>query len=112
VRQLAINLKRGTAVKIRRIREVTIQTSETCVLRLNRANGSVTCGECPGLEMLPPEIAAAMFGLPPRWIYRQLEMGELHFQETSSGSVLVCPSSVQRLIRKPGVELGSTTFHD
>ena len=97
-------------MNIRRIREITIQTSETFVLRLNQPAAGSTCATCFGVELLTPEAAAALFSVPLRWIFRHVESGELHFRETSAGSLLVCPASLQSLVAQPGLTLGSTQF--
>lgn len=65
---------------------------------------------CSGVEMLSPETAAVLFGVPLRWIYRRVESGELHFQEIGAGSLLVCPSSLQTLVQLPAQNLASQHF--
>ena len=97
-------------MKVRRIREITIQTSETLVLRLNQPAAGCTCATCSGVELLTPEAAAALFSVPLRWIFRQVESGELHFRETGAGSLLVCPASLQSLVAQPGLSPGSQQF--
>jgi hypothetical protein len=97
-------------VNVRRIREITIQTSETFVLRLNQPAAGSTCATCSGVELLTPEAAGVLFGVPLRWIFRNVENGELHFRETSGGSLLVCPASLRLLVAQPGSGLGSQQF--
>ena len=87
-------------MKVRRIREITIQTSETLVLRLKQPAAVGTCATCSGVELMTPEAAAVLFSVPLRWVFRQVESGELHFRETSAGSLLVCPSSLQSLVAR------------
>jgi hypothetical protein len=47
--------------------------------------------------MITPEEAAALFQVAVRVIYRTLETGQLHFQETPAGSVAVCLESLQKI---------------
>jgi len=46
--------------------------------------------------MVTPSEAAALFGVGIRAICREIEAGRLHFQETASGSVLICLVSLQQ----------------
>jgi hypothetical protein len=99
-------------VKLIRRREVTIQTSETFVLRSSQITCGITCTECAsGVAMLTPDAAASLFGVPSRWIYRWIETGQLHFQETPAGSVLVCPNSLQKAVQLHAGNPGSITLN-
>lgn len=100
--------KRGGTVKVRRIREVTIQTRETFVLRPSQVTVAANCAECAAeVEMLTASAAAALVDVPLRWIYRWIENGQLHFHEASSGLVLVCPNSLQTTAQRYATEPGS-----
>ena len=91
---------------VRRTREITIQTTETLSVRLDQVTADVTCAECGAdVPMLTPEAVAAAFGLSLRGIYRQVEAGRVHFQETSAGRLLVCPNSLQSLVQSGNREL-------
>jgi hypothetical protein len=95
-------------VKVRRTWEVTIQTSETFVLRPSQVTVAATCVECATeVDLLAASAAAALVGVPLRWIYRWIENGQLHFQETASGLILVCPNSLQATVRRDTAEAGS-----
>jgi len=52
-----------------------------------------------------------LFSVPLRWIFRHVESGELHFRETSAGTLLVCPHSLQSLVARPDLSLGSQHFN-
>lgn len=94
-------------MKVRRIREVTIQTSETFVLRPSQITVLTGCSQCAAeVEMLTASAAAALIGVPLRWIYRWIETGQLHFQETPAGLVLVCPNSLQTAAQRYATEPG------
>jgi hypothetical protein len=60
--------------------------------------------------MLSLEAAATLFGLPSRRVYGWIEIGALHFQEIASGLLLVCPASLQEMIRlNAGTSLTQST---
>lgn len=97
-------------MKITRVTAISIQTEEAFIVR--RAAGiEVKCNRCMASVMVTPEEAADVLRLPVRRIYRLIEAGELHFQETTAGAVLVCleslRTSVPRLERKQGPEINS-----
>ena len=68
----------------RRRIEITV---ENRLLVLRRAvHPSVWCAVCPvPVQMLTPEEAAALTQVSTRWLYRQLEAGQIHFVETPEG---------------------------
>ena len=49
--------------------------------------------------MLAPEEAAAAAGVSSRTIYRWVEEAKIHFRESASGSLVVCPRSVLEQVR-------------
>jgi len=55
--------------------------------------------------MLPPEAVATAFGVSLRRIYRQVEGGLLHYQETGAGGLLICPNSLRNLVESGSAEL-------
>ena len=97
-------------MRIRRIKKVTIQTSETLVLRPSQVTVLAYCTECAiEVEMLTAGAAASRFGVALRSIYRAVESGQLHFLETSAGLVLVCPNSLRKTNQLPPAEPCSHT---
>jgi len=84
-------------VKAKRVMAISIQTEETVVIRKGKAEASATCPQCGGAApMITPEQAAVSLSLPIRAIYRAIEAGCLHYQETSQGLVTVCLSSLRK----------------
>ncbi len=85
-------------MKIRRQTQITILTERL----LTVASGGIPaalfgkCAEC-GIQMLPVEEAAKFARVNSRTIYRQLEAGELHFEETKEGSLLICSASLSAI---------------
>ncbi len=76
-------------IEIRVEREVITQVVST------RAPGwCVPCGH--EVVMLSPAAAAESSGMTPREIYRWLEQGLLHFQESPDGRVSICAESLKK----------------
>ncbi len=81
-------------MKIRRRTEITHETREVLVLR-RRGNAEVWCNECGApVKMIRPEEAAAAMCVSLRLVFRQLEAGKLHFEETGEGSLFICLASL------------------
>ena len=60
------------------------------------------CRECAGeVPLLTPEEAALATGVGARAVYRLVEAGLIHFQETPDGLLLVCPNKLKE--RSPDV---------
>jgi hypothetical protein len=54
------------------------------------------CGECAGaVPLLTPEEATLATGVGARAVYRLVEAGLIHFQETPDGLLLVCPNKLK-----------------
>ena len=93
-------------MRFRRTREITIQTTETLSVRIDQDTADITCHKCgAGVAMLTPEALAATFGLSLRGIYRQVEAGRIHYQETRAGRLMICPKSIEDLLQSGHREL-------
>ena len=56
------------------------------------------CSECISpVQMMPVDAAAKVRGVSSRTIYRLVEAGKLHFQETPDGLPLVCVASLSAI---------------
>ena len=77
---------------------ITRETREVFVIRRRSGQSARNlCTECGrDVEMLTVEEAAALTGLSARTIYRQVELGLVHYAETASGLLLVCVNSLFR----------------
>lgn len=85
-------------MKTRRITEITTQTDEAFIIRRRAGSKQALCAQCgPSTPMLTPEEAAALFQVAVRVIYCAVGTGQLHFQETPSGSLVVCLHSLQNV---------------
>jgi len=86
-------------VKARRVTEITIQTDEAFVVRRSKDSVATMCSQCAVAgPMVTPDEAAAVFRIPVRLIYRAIEAGQLHFQEASTGPVMVCLESLRKVV--------------
>jgi hypothetical protein len=83
-------------MKAKRTTEITVQTDEAFVIRRGVGSAHLNCEQCgAGAPMVAPEEAAALMGVAVRAIYREVEAGRLHFQDSSFGSVVVCLGSLR-----------------
>jgi excisionase family DNA binding protein len=74
--------------------EITVETRQM-VIRRRTNHAPVWCTECSSpVQLITPEEAAVLAGVSTRTIYRRVERGQLHFVETDSGRLLICPNSL------------------
>lgn len=76
--------------------EIVVETSRLIIIGKTTAAWCDDCGA--HVTMLTPEQAAAAAGTSARTVYRQAELGQLHFTETSTGSLLICHGSLRVLM--------------
>ncbi|HVF46625.1 MAG TPA: hypothetical protein VNA17_03570 [Pyrinomonadaceae bacterium] len=83
----------------RNIKElVTFESGRRTVARKARRVGYGWCGRClANVLKLFADQAADLRGTTEREIYREIETGRLHFEETSNGKVLICGGPMGRL---------------
>ena len=73
--------------------EITFEVEETIILRQGGNRLEVFCPQCLALvEMIRPQLAAALVGLSEREIFRSIENGRLHFIEAER--IFVCRGSL------------------
>ncbi len=78
--------------------EVVVELDEVFVIRRRQTSGSAWCRACGRhVQMLTPEEVTAMTGLNSRLIYRCIEAGRIHFNETAEGFLLICQISLSKL---------------
>ena len=80
-------------MKRKRRLEIIVETTRRSIIRQSGAAPATWCEQCSG-PLLPAEAAVAVTGLSSRAIHRLVEAGEVHFAETPSGALLVCPNSL------------------
>jgi len=77
-----------------RITEIAVETEETLTVRILRTRRA-RCATCATeVSMVRPETAARLTGVPLREIYRRVEAGAVHFQESADGTLYVCLDSL------------------
>lgn len=73
--------------------EITFEVEETIILRQSETRLEAFCPLCQALvEMLTPQLAAAVSKTTIREIFRLIESGRLHFMETDE--IRVCLNSL------------------
>lgn len=81
-------------MKRRKRTEITVETS-LLVFRGSTNRSAVWCIECSSrVQLVTPEEAAVLARVTTRAVYRWLERGQVHFVETETGTLLICPNSL------------------
>lgn len=75
---------------------ITIETDRVLVLRRRGDPILARCAACAReVEMLTPDEAALLARANTHAIYRWMEIGRVHFTETTDGRTFICLSSLQ-----------------
>jgi hypothetical protein len=81
-------------------REITFEIEQRFIIK--RQSGQKTtlfCSFCQKeIEMLSTDKAALLTGCNSRTIFDWVELGLLHFTETSEGLLMICKSSLEETI--------------
>ena len=84
---------------MKRRTEITVE-EQIRIVRRPGVSPELSCLECPGeIWMITPEDAGLAVGVSARTIYRWVEQNKIHFRESASGSLVVCPRSVLEQVR-------------
>lgn len=84
----------------RRKTEIVVELDEEIVIRGRQPIAFAWCAECgEQVQTVTPDHASTITGVSPRVIYRWIEAGMIHFNETGEGHLLVCQSSLAKLVR-------------
>ena len=79
--------------------EIVVELDEVFVIRGHQTMSFAWCAECGDqVQMLTPDQAATISRLSSRIIYRWIEARRVHFTETGEGQLLICQSSLPKLI--------------
>lgn len=74
---------------------MVVEQDEIILARRRRGAIQLWCSGCQEhVSMLRVEDASALVGTTARTIYRWIEAGKLHFEESDKGLVLVCTKSL------------------
>ena len=75
----------------RRRTVTTIETHEVLIVRRMPRAKALLCLACPDESgMLTPHEAARLAGVSQITVYRWVEVGRVHFEETGDGGLFVC----------------------
>lgn len=87
----------------RRRTEVVVETAvEIEVRRRTLRLAPVWCAACGAeVEMVPPDVAAAVAEVSARTVFGWVEAGRVHFAETPDGALLVCLRSLPEALGRP-----------
>jgi len=79
----------------KQIKKTAVEIHQLYVVRQQKNAAPEVCQQCPTAvaSLVTPDEAAMVTGRSTRMIYRWVEAGIIHFQETASGSLLVCLNS-------------------
>jgi hypothetical protein len=80
-------------MEIKRKTEIFVETNRRFVIHEPESAEQIFCLQCAE-PTLTAEQTAELFKVSRRDIYRLIENGTVHFTETESGILLVCPSSL------------------
>lgn len=76
---------------------IFVKTERRLVIQNQPVDETVECRQCPG-QMIAPGAAASFFGVSRRAIYRFIEREEIHFIETETNEIYVCPISIKDVL--------------
>jgi hypothetical protein len=86
-------------MKITRRMNVFVKTERRTVVCRPPAEQIVSCEKCAE-QMISAQISADFFGVSSRAIYRLIEQNDIHFLETETNEIYVCPTSVRRSLQQ------------
>ena len=82
-------------MKRRRRLEITIHRHEVTALQPVEMALRARCPVCQcDVNMLPVALATKTAGVSPRTVYRWVEENQVHYRESSDGTVLICENSL------------------
>ena len=84
-------------MEIKRTTEIFVETTRCFVIRQTRTDECILCSNCSG-QMLTAETAAAFFKISRRVVYRFIEQEKIHFSETETGEIFICPNSFDEIL--------------
>jgi len=86
----------------------TVQKRELLVIKSSRKPGKTLCKECSeAVVLVTLDEAVKISGLSSRAIYRLIEEGRIHFDETAATVGLICPASLLKSSTSPAPDRGT-----
>lgn len=79
----------------RKTTEIIIETDELLVVRMPASPIQCWCEGCDAeVAMTSVDNAALLTGMSSRAVYKQVELGQVHFTEMTGGLLLICLDSL------------------
>jgi len=80
---------------VNRRTEISFEIDRYLIIRRREGAAKAWCCECASEEtMVTPDEAAALTSTSTRFLYRLIDGGSIHFDETASGLVRICLASL------------------
>ena len=84
-------------MEIKRTTDIFIETKRRFVIRGADSAEEYFCPACSE-ALLGIEAAAALFGISQLAVFRLVEQKAIHFAETETGAVMICPASLAAIL--------------
>jgi len=83
-------------MEIIRRKKILVKIERRLIAKSCESDETVFCEQCVR-EMVHAQLAADLFGISSREIYRCIEAEKIHFFETEKKQVYVCPLSIKTI---------------
>lgn len=92
----------GTYALAKRKIRITVETHSLTILRMrDNSTSAMWCADCGSqTQSVTVELAARVCSVSQRAIFRLVQAGRLHFNETPAGELLICAESLRRLTKR------------
>lgn len=87
-------------MKIIRKTNVFIKTKRKFIVGNESPPEFICCEECAE-QMIAAQASADFFGVSSRKIYRLIDKDKIHFVETETNKIYVCPVSIKKILDLP-----------
>ena len=84
-------------MEFKRTTEIFVETNRRFVIRQPESAEQIACPNCAE-PMLAAEQIARILGVSQRRIFQLVETGAVHFAETETGILLICPNSLAEIL--------------
>lgn len=86
-------------MEIIRKRKILVKIEHRSIAGSFAGDAAIFCEQCVG-AMIRAQLAADLFGISSREIYRSIEAEKIHFFETDEKQIYVCPLSIKTIWEK------------
>lgn len=81
-------------MEIKRKLKISATTKRRIFFADSTAREPIICSKCGSVQSTVRE-AALFLGIKQRRIFQLIELNEVHYSETETGEVMICPSTVK-----------------